>query len=141
MSQNRVRKILETRLAAWAASRVPPLPVLWENVRVVTEPAGEHLRAYVMPATTLSPYMAGEGRTFIGIFQVSIFTLAGAGPKRGEEIAAALDVLYPCGEIFQDAGGLAVQVMAPVSASTAQQDGAFSMVAASFRYESHTTIN
>ena len=140
MSQSRIRKIFETRLATWAAARVPPLPVLWENVRVVTEPTGEHLRAYVMPASTLSPYLAGEGRTFIGIFQVSIFTPAGAGPKRGEEIAAALDALFPCNDSFTDVGGLSVQVMTPVSASPAMQDDDFSMVAASFRYQCQTTV-
>lgn len=140
MSQNRVRKILETRLAAWAAASNPPLPVLWQNVRVAVEPAGEHLRAYVMPATTLSPYLAGEGRTFIGIFQVSIFTPEGTGPKRGEEIAAELDALFPCSDSFTDAGGLSVQVMTPVSASAAQQDEGFSMVAASFRYQCQTTV-
>ena len=116
------------------------MPVLWENVRVAAEPVSPHLRAYVLPATTLSPYLAGDARTFIGIFQVSIFTLAGAGPKRGEEIAAALDALFPCSEIFKDAGGLAVQVMTPVSASPAMQDEGFSMVAASFRYQCQTTI-
>lgn len=140
MSQNRIRKIFETRLAAWAAALAPPLPVLWENVRVAAEPTGEHLRVYVLPATTQSPYMAGEGRTYVGIFQVSIFTQAGTGPKRGEEIAAALDALFPCSEVFTDAGGLAVQVMIPVSASIAQQDEGFSMVAASFRYQCQTTI-
>lgn len=140
MSQARIRKIFETRLAAWAAALAPPLPVLWENVRVAAEPVGPHLRAYVLPATTLSPYLAGEARTFIGIFQVSIFTPAGTGPKRGEDIAAALDALFPCADVFTDADGLAVQVMTPVSTSPAQQDDGFSMVAASFRYESHTTI-
>lgn len=140
MSQNRIRKILEARLSTWAAARVPPLPVLWENVRVVAEPTGEHLRAYLIPATTLSPYLAGEGRTFVGIFQVSIFTQDGTGPKRGEEIAAALDALFPCSEVLTDAGGLAVHVMTPVSTSPAQQDEGFSMVAASFRYQCQTTI-
>lgn len=140
MSQSRIRKIFETRLAAWAAASEPPLPILWENVRVAVAPAGEHLRVYVLPATTLSPYLAGEARTFIGVFQVSIFTLAGTGPKRGEEIAAALDALFPCSEIFKDAGGLAVQVMTPVSASPAMQDEGFSMVAASFRYQCQATI-
>ena len=140
MSQSRIRKILETRLATWAAARVPPLPVLWENVRVAVEPVGPHLRAYVLPAPTLSPYLAGEARTFIGIFQVSIFTPAGTGPKRGEDIAAALDALFPCNDVFTDAGGLAVQVMTPVSASPAMQDDDFSMVAASFRYQCQTTV-
>lgn len=140
MSQARIRNILQARLATWAAARVPPLPVFWENVRVAVEPTGEHLRAYVLPATTLSPYIAGEGRTFIGIFQVSIFTPAGTGPKRGEDIAGALDALFPCNDSFTDAGGLAVQVMTPVSASPAQQDDDFNMVAASFRYQCQTTI-
>ena len=140
MSQSRIRKIFETRLATWAAARVPPLPVLWENVRVAVEPVSPHLRAYVMPATTLSPYLAGEGRTFIGIFQASIFTPAGTGPKRGEEIAAELDALFPCNDSFTDVGGLSVQVMTPVSASPAMQDDDFSMVAASFRYQCQTTI-
>ena len=140
MSQSRIRKILETRLATWAAARVPPLPVLWENVRVVTEPVSPHLRAYVMPATTLSPYLAGEGRTFTGIFQVGIFTPAGAGPKLGEGIAAVLDALFPCVGSFTDVGGLSVQVMTPDSASPAMQDEGFSMVAASFRYQCQTTV-
>lgn len=140
MSQTRIRNILQARLATWAAARVPPLPVFWENVRETAEPTGEHLRVYLMPATTLSPYLAGEGRTFIGIFQASIFTPAGTGPKRGEDIAAALDALFPCADVFTDADGLAVQVMTPVSTSPAQQDEGFSMVAASFRYQCQTTI-
>lgn len=140
MSQSRIRNILQARLAAWAATRVPPLPVLWQNVRA-PEPEGDHLRACLMPATTLSPYLAGEGRTLIGVFQVSIFVVDGAGPKKAEDIAAELDALFPCAEIFTDAGGLAVQIATPVSASTAQQDEGFSMVAASFRYQCSTTIN
>lgn len=133
MSQAAIRAILETRLAAWAAARVPTLPVLWENARTDAEPAGPHLRAYVLPATTTNAYLDGTGRTHQGIFQVTAFLLPGTGPRQADAIAAELDALFPCAAVLTD-GALKVQVMAPVSALPAMQEPSWHVAPFRVRY-------
>lgn len=131
--QSTIRAILETRLAAWAAARVPPLPVLWENARTDAEPTVAHLRAYVLPATTTNAYLEGTGRTHQGIFQVTAFLLPGTGPQQADAIAAELDALFPCFEVLTD-GALQVQIMAPVSALAAMQEPSWHVVPVRTRY-------
>jgi len=141
MSLDRIRAILESRLAAWAAARVPALPVLWQNVGSDTEPDGLHLRCYVMPATTLSRFLEGTDRVHVGILQVSVYAPPDNGAFEAEQIAAELDALFPCYGRFTDAGGLAVQVMTPVSAAPAQEEPGWYHVACSCRYQATTTID
>ena len=133
MSQSAIRKILETRLATWAATRTPALPVLWQNVTVPVEPSGDHLRAYLLPATTNAPDLAGEMRSYKGVFQVSAFLAPGAGPARAEAIAAELDALFPCYELFSG-GGVTVQVATPVSVAAGVPEPGWYPVVMSFRY-------
>lgn len=139
MSQTRIRAILESRLAAWAAARVPALPVLWENARVDTEPAGQHLRAYILPATTLNAYLEGTGRTHLGIFQVTAFLVPGTGPAAADAIAAELDALFPCAEVLTN-GALQVQIMAPVSALPAMQEPGWHVAPFRVRYRCDASI-
>lgn len=139
MSQSAIRKILETRLAGWAAARVPVLPVLWENVNVAQEPVGDHLRAYLLPATTTNPYVAGDGRSLRGIFQVSAFLTPGSGPKKGEAIASELDALFPCFAQYTD-GVITVMVAAPVSTAPAITEPGWFMLPMSIRYRSEISI-
>ena len=134
MSTPRIRAILESRLATWAAARVPALPVLWENAREDMEPSADHLRAFVMPATTLAMTLEGNDRRYVGIFQASIYVVPGSGPRKAEAIVAELDALFPNAERFSDASGFALQVATPVSAMTAQQEPGWFHIAASFRY-------
>ena len=51
MSQQRIRSAFESRLATWAASK--GLPVVWQNVGAGSV-SGDHLRAFLLPAQTLS---------------------------------------------------------------------------------------
>lgn len=134
-----IRAILESRLATWAAARVPPLPVLWENARVDTEPTGQHLRAYILPATTFNAYLEGTGRTHQGILQVSAFLVPGTGPAAADAIAAELDALFPCADVLTN-GAIQVQIMAPVSALPAMQEPGWSVTVFRVRYRCDASI-
>ena len=131
--QSAIRALLETRLAAWAAARVPPLPVLWENDRSDAEPTTEHLRAYLLPATTTTAYLEGDGRTYQGLFQVTAFLLPGTGPRNADLIVAQLDALYPCFAVLTD-GAVDVQLMAPAAALPAEQEPSWHVVVVRMRY-------
>lgn len=111
MSQARVRNAFESRLAAWAASKA--LPVVWQNVGAGNM-TGDHLRAYLLPAQTLSMDLAGEHRGYRGVFQVSIFTRPNIGVNRAESLARELDDLFPVALRMLSAG-LTVQVMTPMA--------------------------
>jgi len=111
MSQARVRNAFESRLAAWAASKA--LPVVWQNVGAGNM-TGDHLRAYLLPAQTLSMDIAGEHRGYRGVFQVSIFTRPNIGANRAESLARELDELFPVALRMLSAG-LTVQVMTPMA--------------------------
>jgi len=111
MSQARIRAAFESRLATWAASKA--LPVVWQNVGAGNM-TGDHLRAYLLPAQTLSMDIAGEHRGYRGVFQVSIFTRPNIGANRAESLARELDELFPVALRMLSAG-LTVQVMTPMA--------------------------
>lgn len=111
MSQQRIRSAFESRLATWAASKA--LPVVWQNVGAGNM-TGDHLRAFLLPAQTLSMDIAGEHRGYRGVFQVSIFTRPNIGANRAEVLAGELDELFPVALRMLSAG-LTVQVMTPMA--------------------------
>ena len=111
MSQQRIRAAFESRLATWAASKA--LPVVWQNVGAGNM-TGDHLRAYLLPAQTLSMDIAGEHRGYRGVFQVSIFTKPGIGANRAESLARELDELFPVANRMLSAG-VTVQIMTPMA--------------------------
>jgi hypothetical protein len=111
MSVARIRAAFESSLATWAASKV--LPVVWQNVGAGNM-TGDHLRAYLLPAQTLSMDIAGEHRGYRGVFQVSIFTKPGIGANRAESLARELDELFPVAKRMLSAG-VTVQIMTPMA--------------------------
>ena len=111
MSQQRIRSAFESRLATWAASKA--LPVVWQNVGAGNM-TGDHLRAFLLPAQTLSMDIAGEHRGYRGVFQVSIFTKPGIGANRAESLARELDELFPVAKRMLSAG-VTVQIMTPMA--------------------------
>ena len=130
MSQARVRNAFESRLAAWAASKA--LPVVWQNVGAGNM-TGDHLRAYLLPAQTLSMDLAGEHRGYRGVFQVSIFTRPNIGANRAESLARELDDLFPVALRMLSAG-LTVQVMTPMASRPAIQETDWYSVPVDCRY-------
>lgn len=124
MSQARIRAAFEARLATWAETK--RLPILWQNV-AGNVPAVDHLRAYLLPATTTARDLAGDNRSYRGTFQVSVFTKAGTGSANAEAIARELDDLFPV-TLRMLSVGLAVYVTTPMSAHVAiQSDGWYSV--------------
>lgn len=126
MSQARIRAALEGRLSNWAS-----IPVVWENVR--SEYATDHLRAYLLPATTVSDDVAGDQRHYTGLFQVSVFTPAGIGPGRAETLAGQIATLFPVG-LVMTSGGLDVRVKKPVSVRRAIVETDWYSVPVDFTY-------
>lgn len=137
MSQSRIRAAFESRLAAWAQSRTPALPVVWANARTPI-PAGDHLRAFLLPAETRAPDLAGAMRSYRGIFQVSVFTLAGVGPGRAEGIARELDDLFPVALRITSAG-LIVQVLTPMASRPAVPETDWYSLPVDCRYAAEET--
>lgn len=115
MSQQRIRAAFESRLATWAASKA--LPVVWQNVGAGNM-TGDHLRAFLLPAQTLTSDLAGKHRGYRGVFQVSIFTRPNIGANRAEVLAGELDELFPVALRMLNAG-LGVQVLTPMAARPA----------------------
>ena len=132
MSQQRIRAAFESRLAQWAAARVPALPVAWTNA-AATLPTVDHLRAHLLPAETTARDVAGKNRSYRGLFQVSVFIKAGTGVGRAEAIAGELDDLFPVALRMLSAG-IAVQVMTPMATRPAIQETDWYSVPVDCRY-------
>lgn len=133
MSPPRIRSAFESRLATWAASK--GLPVVWQNVGAGSV-TGDHLRAFLLPAQTLSSDLAGQHRGYRGIFQVSIFTRPNIGANRAESLARELDDLFPVALRMLSAG-LTVQVMTPMASRPSIVETDWYSVPVDCRYEAH----
>lgn len=133
MSVARIRAAFESRLATWAASKA--LPVVWQNVGAGNM-TGDHLRAFLLPAQTLSMDIAGEHRGYRGVFQVSIFTRPNIGANRAEVLAGELDELFPVALRMLSAG-LTVQVMTPMASRPSIVETDWYSVPVDCRYEAH----
>lgn len=130
MSQARIRAAFESRLKTWADTK--RLPVLWQNV-VGSVPAVDHLRAYLLPGTTTSRDLAGENRSYRGVFQASVFVKAGTGSSIAEALARELDDLFPV-NLRMLSVGLSVYVLTPMTAHTAIQSEDWYHVPVDCRY-------
>lgn len=120
MSDAIIRAAFETRLAAWAAAQVPPIPVAYENAPF-TPPAGRYARCFLMPAPAASETLNGEHRRRMGVFQVSLCMPIGTGPAAGAALAASLDAVFPMtGPMTQ--GGLRIFILSPMAIAPAIQE-------------------
>jgi Bacteriophage related domain of unknown function len=91
---NTIRTAFESRLATWAASQSPALPIAYENRAFIPPANNRYLRAYIIPATTNYNTLEQTDRDYEGIFQVSIVQPLSAGTASAGTIALALDGLY-----------------------------------------------
>lgn len=88
----KVRKLFESRLATWAATK--GIDVAWENAHYT--PADEtYLRAFLLRGTTTSRDMAGANRHRVGVFQVNVVAPLGSGPGAAEAIGEEICALFP----------------------------------------------
>ncbi|MBD9476499.1 DUF4128 domain-containing protein [Achromobacter sp. ACM01] len=114
MSQDLIRAAFEKRLNDWAKARTPALAVAWQNTKFTPPAAGVYLRAYVMPAATISRDAAGDHRQYRGLFQVNVVMPIGAGSRAAEQLATELDALFPV-NLLMPSGSFTVRVRTPMS--------------------------
>lgn len=119
MTQARVRKALETKLSTFAAAQ--SLSVAWPNVEF-TPPAGVYLRAFILPAATISPDIQRIGRKYEGLFQVDIVGVVGDGySATGAIFEAMASAFDPAVSLTAD--GLRVFLLEPFSSAAPLQSG------------------
>lgn len=135
MSEQLIRSLYEGRLKAWAAARVPALPVAWENVSF-TPPVGTYLRAFLLPGDTRSRDLYGDNRHRVGVFQVNLVCPAGNGPGVAGGIAAELEALFPMNLILTS-GAFSVTQVSPLRRRAALTDDRYT-VPVDFQYRSDT---
>jgi hypothetical protein len=111
MSQALIRAALEQKLATWAAAN--SLPVQWQNTVLDPEPAA-YVRGLLLPAQQDVPDVQSLGRTYRGIWQVSIVRPIGEGPGPAEALAASLSTAFtPSAAITS--GGMLIFLLGPLS--------------------------
>lgn len=137
MSTNAVRSALESRLSTWASARTPSLRIAWQNVEFAPAAGETYLRAFILPATTLSQTLDGLHRAYSGVFQVTIITPLHIGSGAALGIAAELDALFPVNQQMT-ASGVTTQVITPASVGVMIQDESTFEVPVSFRYRADT---
>jgi hypothetical protein len=134
MSESIIRAAYEGRLKAWAAARVPALPIEYQNVSFTPPADGSpYLRCFLLPGRTDSEDLAGVHKAFVGVFQISIVTKAGVGQGMAEGIAAELAALFP-NNLPLTRSGLTVYVRTPCSTASPVQGDTTSTTPVSFSY-------
>lgn len=136
MSNAAIRSAFESVLKTWADAQVPPVQVAQENT-AFRQPAGRHLRAFLLPDDTESRDIARANRAFGGVFQVSVVEPLGAGPVAAEAVCAAISALYPLSAPFVS-GGLQIWVTRPLSAAPALPERDHYVIPMSLGYSADT---
>lgn len=121
-----IRAAFESTLGTWAAARVPPLSIAWQNVPFTPPKDAKglplaYLRAWVLPADTTAPTVAGDLTEYQGIFQVDVVCPAGVGPQAADGITAEIVALFPAKTRIAY-GGQTVLIATPMSERPALQD-------------------
>lgn len=137
MTQARVRKLLETRLKAWADGKVPPVPVAWQNANFDPPKDRPWMRSTLIPADTDSEYVEGTDRRYVGVLALNLFVPRGEGAGPAEAIVAELETLFPMNLILTDAG-FSVRTTTPLSAGRADPEPDGFGVPMSLRYFAQT---
>jgi hypothetical protein len=136
LSDKAIRSALETILSTWAAGRVPALRVAWDNVPFTTATGETYLRAYMLPAATISTSFGGADHDYRGIFQVTVAAPVDSGSGVALGIAEEVIALYPNNLIT--ATTPPVQIVKPPSIATAMVDGVSFVVPVSITYRAFT---
>lgn len=92
MTQRTLRKEIEDKVAAWAATK--SIPIAYENV-TFTKPTTTFIELYIIPATTVNPTVNAKRATLYGMIQFNIYCKSGEYTKKSEDLAQELIDLFP----------------------------------------------
>ena len=137
MSHNIIASIYEARLIAWAKALPVPLKVVVENETYAPKDGETYLKAYTLPADTVSNTLAGDHRLYTGVFQVSIVTPSGKYRGVAGALADQIAALFPLYE-RNTKGALTVVTMSPVDPGPGISEDATYTVPTSFLYRADT---
>lgn len=132
MSHARARRAIEAILAPWAEAR--PIEVAF-GAEPFTPPEGEiYLRAFLLPASTLSRFLGGEAYEYTGVYQVSIVVPIGRPAAEPEQLVDELAALLAVDMALSNSGfeGL---VLTPVHPGPSIVDTTTYTVPTSFTYQ------
>lgn len=96
-----IRQSLEKKLAAFADSRIPTLPIALEGVSFV-KPNGPFLECFISSSGTVNTTVDGMFTRERGVFQVNVWCVSGKGMGEAEQIAEALIKAFPVVPEFGD---------------------------------------
>lgn len=102
MAQVEIRNAIETRLAAFAATK--SIPILWENV-AAEPPSYTHFRVTLFPSPTSNPSLGAYHRRYKGIYRVQCWVNSlNTGPQESEALAEELVAYFPLGLQMTESG-------------------------------------
>lgn len=96
-----------------------------------------YLVAYMLPANTTGFDLAGAGREYSGVYQLTVVTPMDAGAGAAESVVDELAALFPL-NMSIDVTGLTLKIVSPVTAGKGMPDGNSFTVPAWFRYRADT---
>ncbi len=133
MSITTIRYDLQTKLKAFADSR--SLPVAWEGVEFSKPASGVWLQPFLLPAATLNYTLNCYRSTFVGTFQVNVWSRQGKGFKEAETVADELVASFP---VMPKVGYVSIERTPSIDSKIYDNGGwVITPVTMRYRYESN----
>lgn len=130
MSILKVRQALETKLAAFAASK--SLPVVWENIKTI--PTGSYLKAFLFPANTQDPSFGNKHIRYSGMFRVTYYTTGlNTGMVPATTLVESLVDYFPR-NLQLTSGGLTTRILNTPSISSPGYEGTYMYITTEIFY-------
>lgn len=127
-----VRSEIEAKLAQFAASQTPPLPLAYEGVEFTKPDTGEWLEIYFLDPYTQNRSVAADQHTVTGMFQVDCCGELGVGMGRVEALAREVVALFP---IIPKVGIVSIEKTPNAGRGRIREDHVFAPVTVSYRAE------
>lgn len=135
MSDSKIRKAFNDIVRAYGASK--GWLVVLENSVATPLPSQPYLKTTLGPSTPRASTLAGDGKTYRGVFQIQIVVPAGEGTGRITTIIDELQELFPLyGRVSY--GDKQAVIMTPIQTFMGITDGGTYMTPVSFNYRSDT---
>lgn len=139
MSTKRIRSLFETALIEFCTAN--NITASFDNKVYEPPMDAAHVRSHIIPAPTLDNSLGGDIITYLGVFQINVYTLEDEASWDSDDIITGLQQKFQLNKLFTDADGFSVQVISPITTPEGRIDGARWVVPCSFRYraDSNTT--
>lgn len=145
MSHHKIRNIFNTILLdAVGASPTPDaltgLRVAVDNVAFEPETDEAYLQTHLIPADVDCETLSGDHRSYIGLFQVNVYTASSSATFESDNIIDALSDLFMLNKPFTgDDITFSVQPISPLQTPEGSAQDGWWRIPCWFRYRSDTT--